>query len=204
MCTALSPQSQRLIPAWAGKTFCVVVWLVAHRAHPRVGGENAVLSRYSTAIFGSSPRGRGKRIRLCIGMRFTRLIPAWAGKTATSCAKCPPITAHPRVGGENNADLIPSLYTVGSSPRGRGKPRLWSTVLQPLGSSPRGRGKLICPLHPTCQVRLIPAWAGKTAGVGLAPDRRGAHPRVGGENRDPARPLVRTIGSSPRGRGKYH
>ena len=72
------------------------------------------------------------------------------------------VTAHPRVGGENE-------YSNRHE------------ALQP-GSSPRGRGK-----HKTDRVHshssgLIPAWAGKTGLRAQAGTAQPAHPRVGGEN----------------------
>ena len=71
----------RLIPAWAGKTVCCCVRLVAHRAHPRVGGENVIYPAMQALAGGSSPRGRGKPFKGS-RRRFKRgLIPAWAGKT---------------------------------------------------------------------------------------------------------------------------
>ena len=112
------------------------------RAHPRVGGENLVASRFRHVHDGSSPRGRGKLVedehrRVALG-----LIPAWAGKTTTGLASGLIWAAHPRVGGENRAARARSRRTSGSSPRGRGKLIRVDTQL----------------LH----VRLIPAWAGKT------------------------------------------
>ena len=92
-------------------------------------------------------------------------------------------TAHPRVGGENEDNLVHADDVAGSSPRGRGK--RGSTV--PITNHPG----------------LIPAWAGKTLRRRSAAALSAAHPRVGGENM----PLVYTVlmmkGSSPRGRGKH-
>ena len=52
---------ERLIPAWAGKTFTFGIGSQVIRAHPRVGGENELLGRAARVGGGSSPRGRGKR-----------------------------------------------------------------------------------------------------------------------------------------------
>ena len=70
------------------------------------------------------------------------------------------------------------------------------------GSSPRGRGKPRIALVLRRRGRLIPAWAGKTSNADDRSIPAGAHPRVGGENT-----LIRADdrkfeGSSPRGRGK--
>ena len=112
---------------------------------------------------GSSPRGRGKLIdRLSIGF-MSRLIPARAGKTHTISIPTPPITAHPRAGGENKDE-----------PK---RPR------EPNGSSPRGRGKLTLAHAYASNTRLIPARAGKTLTGFPSVMTLAAHPRAGGENR---------------------
>ena len=73
---------------------------------------------------------------------------------------------------------------------------------RPAGSSPRGRGKRDGDARPWRAVRLIPAWAGKTAWSVPSSLCLWAHPRVGGENADSMAELLGLSGSSPRGRGK--
>ena len=171
-----------LIPAWAGKTNARMVWSSQAMAHPRVGGENP---RYSIVIGpsqGSSPRGRGKR-GLGAGDTLTvGLIPAWAGKTRFGVGLASGRWAHPRVGGENV------------------KSDSWTSLTS--GSSPRGRGKPTTPAANPAPSRLIPAWAGKTAGRSTSSTPHGAHPRVGGENFGGGQVPALAGGSSPRGRGK--
>ena len=132
---------------------------------------------------GSSPRGRGKQRRRPRRPQRAGLIPAWAGKTETSRSSGPGIWAHPRVGGEN-----PSSERL----EARGA-----------GSSPRGRGKHLACVEDDFIVRLIPAWAGKTARRADHRSRRPAHPRVGGENGVEPPDVCEGHGSSPRGRGKH-
>ena len=74
---------ERLIPAWAGKTILSPGLNCAHRAHPRVGGENGQGDGLSAVARGSSPRGRGKLVVVVLGVVEFGLIPAWAGKTQT-------------------------------------------------------------------------------------------------------------------------
>ena len=131
---------------------------------------------------GSSPRGRGKPVnevpeRLALG-----LIPARAGKTPSRSPRLSLAGAHPRAGGENRTGSRTVSFTDGSSPRGRGKPAPSSA--------------------PSCELRLIPARAGKTDVPGVIEGDRQAHPRAGGEN--PRRVVGPPWcgGSSPRGRGK--
>ena len=135
---------ERLIPAWAGKTAVPRCRTSRRPAHPRVGGENAGVAGLDDYGRGSSPRGRGKRMPSGPPLAILRLIPAWAGKTPGYRSCFHTTTAHPRVGGENEAAIQAGADTAGSSPRGRGKLKDWS----------RGDSDL----------RLIPAWAGKTLG----------------------------------------
>ena len=133
-------------------------------------------------VVGSSPRGRGKLVLCATVLVLFGLIPAWAGKTYTTCKK-KHLQAHPRVGGENPHERRRPGACGGSSPRGRGKPS--------------GKRSLCGAL------RLIPAWAGKTCAVPTSRRRRRAHPRVGGENCQPQTKAQTPAGSSPRGRGKH-
>ena len=91
--------------------------------------------------------------------------------------------AHPRVGGENELPQQNGSDAEGSSPRGRGKPRLSA--------------------HLEHRPGLIPAWAGKTPPLLTCSPHSRAHPRVGGENGFVAVWIALGGGSSPRGRGKH-
>ena len=213
----------RLIPAWAGKTATGVSSPSLPWAHPRVGGENEPHACHCRAWRGSSPRGRGKPAHVT---RFTRcrgLIPAWAGKTCRWGQSWLIIAAHPRVGGENPVTVGDNAKQFGSSPRGRGKPPVQTSLVPTAwahprvggenrrcrrmtwacsGSSPRGRGKHADLRSADQPPRLIPAWAGKTGLAGTENSHVRAHPRVGGENTLRSTVSRPASGSSPRGRGK--
>ena len=147
-----------------------------------MGGENQPRRSRLGAVSGSSPHGRGKRLREQRAARRVRLIPAWAGKTAPNRPTRPGWAAHPRMGGENAGPPRRRVRPRGSSPHGRGKPRA--------AGCPRPRG------------RLIPAWAGKTRTPARSASAWPAHPRMGGENVVGGRVAVEGEGSSPHGRGK--
>ena len=51
----------RNIPACAGKTVVAVAIRLLLEEHPRVRGENGVVSMFDIRISGTSPRARGKR-----------------------------------------------------------------------------------------------------------------------------------------------
>ena len=212
----------RLIPARAGKTVGVGVDHVGVQAHPRAGGENLPISQDRMTPSGSSPRGRGKREEPARRRNRRWLIPARAGKTASSCRARVDRAAHPRAGGENAEHRADPVDESGSSPRGRGKrgavvvsqsrnaahPRaggenLINAGVEVLnaGSSPRGRGKR---KSRRCgrRRRLIPARAGKTGSRAFRRRPSTAHPRAGGENGRSIHQLHDVEGSSPRGRGK--
>ena len=173
---------RRLIPARAGKTSAKRRSPCARAAHPRAGGENAVMTVRFVPRPGSSPRGRGKLIAL-LGCRVLwRLIPARAGKTGARAVTGLGRPAHPRAGGENWPCQTRFFLLFGSSPRGRGKQQ--------------GRA------HGVFQVGLIPARAGKTPWTACSSSTRRAHPRAGGENSPSIPYRAESAGSSPRGRGK--
>ena len=173
----------RLIPACAGKTVTPPPPSPPRSAHPRVCGENSDFRGSAWCGAGSSPRVRGKQHRGRPILTRRGLIPACAGKTATTGTTVARWRAHPRVCGENRHASTSVSTSVGSSPRVRGKrstrtrpsssflahPRVCGenraatrrTRLQ-LGSSPRVRGK---PGHGGLLRGvggLIPACAGKT------------------------------------------
>ena len=137
---------------------------------------------YSSASAGSSPRVRGKPLRHRPHPRRRRLIPARAGKTPACCWSRPRAPAHPRACGENRFDTDPLLAADGSSPRVRGKPSSAAAFFAVMG--------------------LIPARAGKTARGPVHEPLRKAHPRACGENSYPRDLADRSLGSSPRVRGK--
>ena len=180
--TPVSLRDRGLIPACAGKTPSRRAGPPTWRAHPRVCGENPVMDQPPGPALGSSPRVRGKRVRLLDDPGEVRLIPACAGKTSPMRTKVTPRAAHPRVCGENLLASALAAWWLGSSPRVRGKPpRLLSLLL---GG------------------RLIPACAGKTARRRGAHAARTAHPRVCGENYPRFAMTFGKLGSSPRVRGK--
>ena len=93
-------------------------------AHPRVCGENGRTHASENRVAGSSPRVRGKLTTPMKQRLFWRLIPACAGKTTSMPVVASHCTAHPRVCGENVADLNVLTDLEGSSPRVRGKRQL--------------------------------------------------------------------------------
>ena len=212
-----------ITPAWAGKSFIVILSMRSLRDHPRVGGEKRQLQHGRHQRLGSPPRGRGKvpgRSQKASGRGIT---PAWAGKSGCAGRKCRHPADHPRVGGEKLAMILVACTMLGSPPRGRGKgkmalikktrPRItpaWAGKscipctrrFCGQGSPPRGRGKVLAALMPENRLRITPAWAGKSGCMMPAFAVSGDHPRVGGEKRASDSLASGELGSPPRGRGK--
>ena len=134
--------TQRLIPAHAGKTWVTSAASPTGRAHPRSRGENWSDRLYTSDTWGSSPLTRGKPARRGLEGMVRRLIPAHAGKTADTHRRCEYQAAHPRSRGENYQYHHDWYQPSGSSPLTRGKP------------ARRGLEGMVR--------RLIPAHAGKT------------------------------------------
>ena len=176
------PTCPGITPRWAGCHPHAYRITISRTTHPRACGENVAAASTWGGNAGSSPRGRGKRNQPRRAHPAGRLIPARAGKTSHGPDHRLASTAHPRAGGENQDENIVNLSKQGSSPRGRGKPRLIT--------------------EREARARLIPARAGKTTARVEARSGSAAHPRAGGENSGVGSLREVDEGSSPRGRGK--
>ena len=172
----------RITPACAGKTTHGRTAYMRSSDHPRVCGENETEETVYVAENGSPPRVRGKQHHLFNLKELQRITPACAGKTRQRLYRPFARTDHPRVCGENLADILLCELRGGSPPRVRGKH----------DSYPRAHVRL----------RITPACAGKTAGLDIADDIVSDHPRVCGENRFQCRHISAPFGSPPRVRGK--
>ena len=153
----------RFIPARAGNTGLWSRARAASSVHPRAGGEHVSARRSTVTRSGSSPRGRGTRVRPVQRRARGRFIPARAGNTRTSRRLDARGTVHPRAGGEHCGCALSRGVGDGSSPRGRGTQR------------PRARLRL--------RPRFIPARAGNTRARLMRPGAITVHPRAGGEHR---------------------
>ena len=71
----------RIIPAYAGKSYCEKAGIQHYRDHPRIRGEKSKTLEIVEVNTGSSPHTRGKVRRNNVEIKFTRIIPAYAGKS---------------------------------------------------------------------------------------------------------------------------
>ncbi len=171
-----------LIPAYAGKTKWHIRPHDFDKAHPCLRGENFSAPPSVTATSGSSLLTRGKRLAVRRTAGTSRLIPAYAGKTDCADPLAATVAAHPCLRGENKSSITRMLFS--------------------LGSSLLTRGKQIQGNRKTLLVRLIPAYAGKTAESKNSSSRVSAHPCLRGENRIRLWVPPRRDGSSLLTRGK--
>ena len=152
--------------------------------HPRIRGEHAWPTFPSSDRNGSSPHTRGALLRQRAFVFPPRIIPAYAGSTASDGA---------------------SVYSPRDHPRIRGEHCQRSSVAPPIwGSSPHTRGAPAPSRNHQLQSRIIPAYAGSTRGSAHCRIGGRDHPRIRGEHirakaYDPNR-----SGSSPHTRGARH
>ena len=111
----------RIIPAHAGQTPAFCRSREGSSDHPRACGANGGYWRVHMDADGSSPRMRGKRLRILRPLRRSRIIPAHAGQTAPVAPSVDIDADHPRACGANTWALTGSIKEDGSSPRMRGK-----------------------------------------------------------------------------------
>ena len=125
---------------------------------------------------------RGKAEQQAYEQLQSGITPAWAGKSLFCFTAAVPIQDHPRMGGEKSNSRRMSSCRVGSPPRRRGKVAEQSDFLRNL--------------------RITPAWAGKSCPAARMLPRTRDHPRIGGE-KAPVLSLIRgMLGSPPHRRGK--
>ena len=90
---------ERVIPAPAGQSSSRDREYAGGTGHPRACGAVLRTACVVAGLKGSSPRGRGARLRYGRHARAVRCIPAWAGRSSASRRSGVPPRLHPRVRG---------------------------------------------------------------------------------------------------------
>ncbi len=173
--------AHRFIPACAGNAGRSTGCRATPPVHPRVCGERYGEDAAQELDCGSSPRVRGTRVDLQLGIVLDRFIPACAGNACAAAGGPGPASVHPRVCGERAGPRTSTRAARGSSPRVRGTRRH-----DPPAALRR---------------RFIPACAGNATARGASGAGRPVHPRVCGERVVGVRFDCAGLGSSPRVRG---
>ena len=114
--------THRIIPAYAGSTRPGPSCPTTRTDHPRIRGEHAADRQYLDSYEGSSPHTRGARPAACPGPCRRRIIPAYAGSTASAQIIRYHSRDHPRIRGEHETAARARPRRVGSSPHTRGAP----------------------------------------------------------------------------------
>ena len=74
--------THRITPAYAGKSFAIFARYFSARNHPRLCGEKKWFMTKKTFMAGSPPPMRGKVIFMMHTSAFSRITPAYAGKSS--------------------------------------------------------------------------------------------------------------------------
>ena len=135
------PLGRGLIPAGAGRTSKLDRARSGSGAHPRWRGADTRCRRALVGPRGSSPLARGGPARRALRVRWWGLIPAGAGRTASSTGQPGRSRAHPRWRGADVGDLGGSWHFRGSSPLARGGPPSWAAWPRRVGLIPAGAGR---------------------------------------------------------------
>ena len=170
-----------IIPAFAGSTTLWESSAFRGTDHPRIRGEHGPKSSLALADRGSSPHSRGAPLCGSQVHSEVRIIPAFAGSTASVRSRTTSTPDHPRIRGEHTKRYLTQHDLPGSSPHSRGAHS---------GSCSHGS-----------VLRIIPAFAGSTIidvpeGAWLSD-----HPRIRGEHGITLSGRVEGMGSSPHSRG---
>ena len=170
-----------IIPAHAGNTLTSSSTVSVCWDHPRACGEHSIVGMSGVRARGSSPRMRGT-LNQATGLdTMTGIIPAHAGNTIRNLTFYYALGDHPRACGEHSDVAIISGTLMGSSPRMRGTPFIFSP--------------------PSDENGIIPAHAGNTGTSKRSGNAYGDHPRACGEHGFGYDDFAAIPGSSPRMRG---
>ena len=152
------------------------------RDHPRICGEKSALTNCLLFPLGSPPHMRGKAFLPTPAMVLSRITPAYAGKSVLLVFQSAVNRDHPRICGEK----LPR--TLRPSPR--------------KGSPPHMRGKVNEKKANGFDIRITPAYAGKSTLLCFPAEPGWDHPRICGEKSLSGTDTGRKEGSPPHMRGK--
>ena len=110
----------RITPAWAGNSRRRKAYVIIFQDHPRMSGEQILLSLIIFSLIGSSPHGRGIEWQSPKALKAGKITPAWAGNSFLTLMRNFNEQDHPRMGGEQLRRLCPFEIVGGSPPHERG------------------------------------------------------------------------------------
>ena len=133
--------SERITPAYAGKSSRYGLFCAENKDHPRLCGEK---SRYSVTLWitaGSPPPMRGKVFRFGVEGTKCGITPAYAGKSILLRNRQSFRGDHPRLCGEKTKCRTATVMAVGSPPPMRGKAASQTFQTSSFGITPAYAGK---------------------------------------------------------------
>ena len=131
----------RIIPAYAGSTRGGASWTVRHRDHPRIRGEHITRAGRLRPPRGSSPHTRGARVVILDRRHPNRIIPAYAGSTASRSGRRRSLRDHPRIRGEHAVEVDLALGEVRIIPAYAGSTSCLAVAPMLSADHPRIRGE---------------------------------------------------------------
>ena len=132
----------RITPAYAGKTLFLLALATRCQDHPRVCGKDHSKNASVTGYQGSPPRMRERPFDMLSAVPTMRITPAYAGKTVDVGIFKFNYRDHPRVCGKDVIRADRYRISLGSPPRMRERPILFTLK--------------------KVRLRITPAYAGKT------------------------------------------
>ena len=172
----------RITPAYAGKSANVTLAGSSGWDHPRLCGEKVAETETIATEIGSPPPMRGKDMEHLIRMWLDRITPAYAGKRYFMQDHFVYLQDHPRLCGEKIVPVTPHLVIGGSPPPMRGKADQQNAMQR--------------------EIRITPAYAGKSFCCCSVQAALLDHPRLCGEKSLLVSRRPRFLGSPPPMRGK--
>ena len=212
-----------ITPAYAGKSSTRLLYVALLKDHPRLCGEKVACYLAAVLQRGSPPPMRGKVHFFSLPRFFTRITPAYAGKSFKNSKFSRVAQDHPRLCGEKGSPSLYSRSSSGSPPPMRGKAPFRFVVVACGGITPAYAGKSIRTLrnshhdqdHPRlCGEKtfasgvvasfawITPAYAGKSPSAATFPRGCRDHPRLCGEKFSNCDEKTTCVGSPPPMRGK--
>ena len=184
-------------PACAGTTMSVPPTTGGATEHPRVRGDDCLLSERIKSSFGTPPRARGRPAPHAAGRCRVGNTPACAGTTAGCSPFRASLREHPRVRGDDDNAMRALERAHGTPPRARGRqsgqPRPFGTP----GNTPACAGTTCACTFARALAREHPRVRGDDPGAtSSTATRRGTPPRARGRRRSTAAP-PRTYRNTP-------
>ena len=174
--------SNRITPAYAGKSSILLAGIQMVWDHPRLCGEKCRRLRLCQRHQGSPPPMRGKAQKQACESFNDRITPAYAGKSRLLRCSRSDHRDHPRLCGEKLVALHLTSWEQGSPPPMRGKACASSITKS--------------------SWRITPAYAGKSGTAAMKGNDMPDHPRLCGEKLRGACIFCAAGGSPPPMRGK--